>query len=113
MLRPDAPEVDTQDAAEAVDGGALLVDVREPDEFAAIRVPEAQNIPLGSILHRRGELPVDARVYVICAVGGRSLTAAAALRQVGIDAVSVAGGTQRWALEGRPTASGSPELSEP
>ena len=45
-------------------------------------------------------------VYVICAVGGRSLQAANYLAGRGIDAVSVAAGTDGWARSGRPTESG-------
>jgi rhodanese-related sulfurtransferase len=107
MFRPEAPEVGTAETAAAVEAGALLVDVREQEEFEALRVPAAVHVPLGRVVERHDELTGRGRVYVICAVGGRSLTGAAALRQLGVDAVSVAGGTQKWALEGRPTVSGT------
>jgi len=109
VVEPGAPEVTTEETAEALAAGGLLIDVREQDEFETVRVPQARLIPLATVLDRRSELPRDQRVHVICAVGGRSLAAAAALRQLGFDAVSVAGGTQRWYLEGRPTVSG-PQL---
>jgi len=84
----------------------MLIDVREPPEYALVHVPQAKLIPLGSLMERHEELDRHQTVYVICAVGGRSMAAAGALRQVGVDAVSVAGGTSAWEAEGRPTASG-------
>lgn len=108
MVSPPAPEVTTSDLAEALGDGAQLVDVREPHEYEQVHVPQAKLIPLGSLLDHHEELDRHRRVYVICAVGGRSMAAAGALRQVGVDAVSVGGGTSAWEAEERPVASGSP-----
>jgi len=83
-----------------------LIDVREVSEFEEVRVPEAVSIPLGDVLGRANELDRDRRLYVICAVGGRSLAATEALRKAGFDAVSVSGGTNGWALEGREVVRG-------
>ena len=46
------------------------------------------------------------QVYVICASGGRSMAAAAALNNAGWDTLSVAGGTKAWVAEGRPFTTG-------
>jgi rhodanese-related sulfurtransferase len=52
---------------------------------------------------------IDVRtIYVICASGGRSLRAASALVASGLDALSVAGGTNGWAESGRPVVAGAP-----
>ncbi len=104
--QPRAPEVGFEELSKALDSGALLIDVRMPDEYAAVHVPEAVLIPLPELATRAQEVPKDHRVYVICASGGRSLVAAEALNQAGWDAVSVAGGTKGWASEGRPVSRG-------
>ncbi len=82
--------------------GAHVVDVREPDEYRQGHVPGAQLIPLGVVPLRLHELPRDRPVYVICASGHRSLTAAQQMARVGVDARSVRGGTKAWARSGRP-----------
>ncbi|MEV5909084.1 sulfurtransferase [Streptomyces sp. WAC 01325] len=93
-------------AAAWSDGGAVI-DVREPDEFAAGHVPGARLMPLRTVVTHCGELPVDQPVYVICASGTRSRTAADLMISLGIDAYSVAGGTAAWVRSGRPLAVGS------
>ena len=103
---PRAPEVGFDELAGALEAGALLVDVRMPDEYAVVHVPEALLIPLPELPERTGDIPKGQRVYVICASGGRSLVAAEALNEAGWDAVSVAGGTKGWAAEGRPVSRG-------
>lgn len=102
MASPPAPEVSTKELAAAISAGGTVIDVREPQEYAAGHVPQARLIPLGEVLERYGEIDGQGPVYVICAVGGRSMAAAGALRQLGFDAISVAGGTNLWAEEGRP-----------
>lgn len=97
---PPAPEVTLRQTVDALGSGALLIDVREPEEYAGGHVPEARLIPLGELLERTDELNRDVPIHVICAVGGRSMAAAGALRQLGFDAVSVAGGTHLWEAEG-------------
>ena len=104
--QPRAPEVSSDELALALESGALLVDVRMPDEYAVVHVPEAVLIPLPELAVRAHEVAKDQRVYVICASGARSLAAADALNRAGWDAVSVAGGTKGWASEGRPVTRG-------
>lgn len=101
-----APEVDLDTLALALAEGAPLIDVRTPEEYAQVRVPGARLIPLDQLGARTDEVPRDQRVYVICALGGRSMAAATALANAGWDAVNVAGGTNRWVEEGRPMESG-------
>jgi rhodanese-related sulfurtransferase len=106
MGEQDVLEVDVDTFAAALDAGAAVVDVRRPDEFVQAHVAGARLIPLDELGARLHEIPKDQRVYVICAVGGRSLAAAGALASAGWDAVSVAGGTDRWVEEGRPVLTG-------
>src|ERR1700737_3982163 len=103
---PDPLEVDLETFAAAHAGGAVVLDVRNPDEDGAGHGPGAKLIPLGELGARRDEIPDGDPVYVICAVGGRSLTAATALVQAGYRAVSVAGGTKGWIEQGRPYTTG-------
>jgi rhodanese-related sulfurtransferase len=99
----EVPEI----PAAAVPGGAWLLDVREPDEWAAGHVPQATHIPLGQLGARTAELPQDREIYVICRSGARSARAAQALNSAGWQAVNVAGGMQEWAAAGRPMTADS------
>ncbi|KES07801.1 sulfurtransferase [Streptomyces toyocaensis] len=102
----------TQDVfAAAWAEGALAVDVREPDEYAAGHVPGARLMPLRTVPARCAELPAGRPVYVICASGNRSRTAADWMNSRGLDACSVTGGTRGWARGGRPVTTGSPGRS--
>ena len=77
-----------------------------PDEYEQVRIPGVTLIPLSELGERIDDVPTGQKVYVVCAVGGRSLAAAKALNQAGFEAVSVAGGTKAWVAEGRPHESG-------
>ncbi|MGH9076458.1 MAG: rhodanese-like domain-containing protein [Acidimicrobiales bacterium] len=99
-------EVDLDTFASALAAGAPVVDVRQPDEYDAAHVPGARLIPLGELMARQAEIPPADRLYVICASGGRSLQAAAALSEAGYRAVSVAGGTNGWVERGGVVATG-------
>ena len=105
--RPQVPEVGVDELAESLQGGAVLINVRMPDEFEEMHVPGAVLLPLPELPQRASEVPRGQRVYVICATGARSLAAVEALNNAGWDTVSVAGGTKAWAAEGRPVESGA------
>lgn len=99
-------EVDLGAFAAAFEGGATVLDVRNPDEYQAGHVPGAVLIPLTELAARQAEIPEGDPLYVICAVGGRSLTATKALVEAGYRAVSVAGGTNGWIERGGAVAQG-------
>ncbi len=101
------PEIDLQAFAAAHADGGVVIDVREPAEYVAGHVPGAVLVPLSTVHSRIGDLPKGERVYVICASGNRSYTAAGWLRSAGIDAISVSGGTGGWAGQGRPLVRGT------
>ncbi|HEV2369698.1 MAG TPA: molybdopterin-synthase adenylyltransferase MoeB [Acidimicrobiales bacterium] len=98
-------EVDTAEAERRADAGALVLDVREPDEYEQGAVPGALHIPRGQL-----ETTIEGRVadhatplVVYCAGGTRSAFAAKTLQDLGYDdVVSVVGGFNRWKDEGRP-----------
>lgn len=100
-------EVTLEQLEQARTSGAPLVDVRESDEYAEGHVPGAQLMPLGIVPVRAHELPRGEPVYVICASGGRSAQAAELLTEAGVDARSVAGGTNAWVRSGRPVETGT------
>jgi MFS family permease len=78
--------------------GAVIIDVRSPNEFAAGHVDGAINIPLESLAARASALPKDAVLVTVCGKGGgRSERAATELRALGWNSVrSLCGGTQAW-----------------
>ncbi|GAA3044508.1 hypothetical protein GCM10017562_01980 [Streptomyces roseofulvus] len=100
-------EVDLDVFASALAEGAVAIDVREPEEYAAGHVPGVRPAPLSELGDHLASLPVDRPVYVICASGNRSAWAAEHLEAAGVPAVSVAGGTSGWARGGRPVVRGS------
>lgn len=70
--------------------GAVLLDVREADEFRAGHIPGAVNVPLSSIAGI--DIPRDRPLYVYCLRGSRSKSAVGALRKMGyVDAKSIGG----------------------
>jgi DMSO/TMAO reductase YedYZ molybdopterin-dependent catalytic subunit len=97
------PAVGARGARALVDAGALLLDVREPDEWRAEHVPGALLLPMGQVQHRQFELPRDRRIVVACRSGGRSAAVTESLRTWGFDAVNLAGGMCAWASAGLPT----------
>jgi rhodanese-related sulfurtransferase len=100
------PEIDVHELATLREHGAILLDVRNPDEWEGARVPDVPLIPLAELPGRVDEVPQGEPLYVICAGGGRSAKAAELLRSQGVDAVNVAGGTRAWIEAGYPTESG-------
>ena len=101
----EVPEIGVAELAELLSEGVALIDVREPDEYAEARVPGAVLIPLDTILERVRDLP-DQHLYIICALGGRSLKAAEYLTACGWACTNVAGGTNGWVEAGYPYDSG-------
>jgi rhodanese-related sulfurtransferase len=100
------PEIDVEELARLRESGAVVVDVREPDEYASFHVPDARLIPLADVPERIEEIPDDQQVYVICATGSRSARAAEFLNRQGYDAVNVAGGSRAWVEAGHPVEHG-------
>jgi rhodanese-related sulfurtransferase len=72
--------------------GAVILDVREPEEISRGAIPRAINIPLSQLRRRFGELPRDAVLQVVCGVGQRGYYATRFLRQNGYDARNLSGG---------------------
>jgi rhodanese-related sulfurtransferase len=85
-------KVSDQVVRQKIAAGAVIVDVRTPEEFATGAYPHAVNIPVQALARRMGELPRDTPIVVYCASGMRSASAAAALARAGFADVVNGGG---------------------
>jgi rhodanese-related sulfurtransferase len=99
---PDVPEIEPIQAAQMVDEGAVILDVREAEEFSQGRAEGAFHIPFDSLYDRLGEVPGDRPVIVVCRSGGRSYLAAKTLATRGYVSMNLAGGMHAWHDEGLP-----------
>src|SRR5437763_16718637 len=91
-------EVTVDDVQRRLDAGEIqLVDVREPHEWDAGRIPgDVRHIAMGDLTQQAPSIDRDRPVVFQCRVGGRSLMAAQAFRAAGYDAYSLAGGIVAW-----------------
>ena len=105
--RPNEPftRVSVEQAKKMLDAnsGAIVVDVREPDETKTGHVPGATLMPVNSVFSRVTELPNDKDIIFICAVGQRSALAAEIAAAMGLTKLfSIDGGTDAWRSAGYP-----------
>ncbi len=100
------PWVNTLEATQLINReDALVLDVRDPAEFAAGHMLGAKNIPVADIESRVGEIEKQKSrpVIVLCNEGGRARKAAAALRARGFEkVVNLSGGFPAWQQAGLP-----------
>lgn len=92
----------------SLDDEAVILDVREPNEFEAGHAPNAVSIPLGQLRERVADVPAPRDgepLPIICKTGGRSMKAAQFLAEQGLDVVNVKGGTTEWFDGGKPLLS--------
>jgi len=116
LMGGGVPAVSVQQAAEmqgSDDVGALIVDVREPNEYTQLRARGAVLLPLGRLNGRARDLPRDRELLLMCRTGGRSQNATQFLQAQGFSNVTnVSGGIVAWHAAGLPTTSGEPEPGE-
>jgi rhodanese-related sulfurtransferase len=97
FLMQTAGTIPSEEARRLVAGGALLVDVRTPTEFAEGHIQGAKNIPLQELAQRTDEFGEKGREIVLyCRSGARSSQAKTQLEQGGYHAVHNLGGMYRW-----------------
>ena len=97
LLMRRAGDVSPADARRLVADGAVLLDVRTPEEFASGHLPAAVNIPVQELARRMGELEAKERPIVLyCRSGNRSNHAAGILKRAGFTAVHDLGAMSRW-----------------
>ena len=123
-MRPGGiPTISPRDAAAALgpDPSAaaepttrpLIVDVREPDEFASERIDGAVRIPMSQFVARHAELPRDRPLVMQCHSGSRSASATMYLIQRGwTDVRNLDGGIAAWMRDGLPVRTGPPAPGE-
>jgi hydroxyacylglutathione hydrolase len=110
---PDVPQVGLEEVERRAPE-AMVLDVREPEEYAHGHVPGAVNLPQAELATRLEEVPRDHPLLVICQSGYRSLRAAQFLRQTGFaEVASVKGGTAAWQEAGKPLAFGDTAIDKP
>lgn len=101
-------EISVTKAYEGYNAGTFILDVRQPDEWAAGHIPNATLIPLPELADRVNEVPSDREVIIVCRSGNRSAQARDLLKEAGFTNVtSMAGGMNDW------TAAGYPVVNEP
>ena len=92
---------------------AILLDVRERDEFIQVRVEGSLFIPMSQLGTRLQDIPKDRPVLVLCASGSRSANVTGYLLEQGWDDVgNVAGGIGTWERMGLPVKRGPVEPGE-
>ncbi|GAB3545415.1 hypothetical protein GCM10027343_21800 [Noviherbaspirillum agri] len=97
--------VGVQQAQQMKNQGALLIDVREPEEYAAGHAPGSVLIPVGQLNTRLKELNgyQNKPVVLICRSGRRSMVAAEILQKAGFGEIrNVVGGMLAWEKAGLP-----------
>jgi rhodanese-related sulfurtransferase len=100
-------EVTPSEALELLDGDAVLLDVRQENEWVAGHAPMASLIPLAELADQLDELPRDHLIICACRSGGRSLRAATYLQENGFDVANLTGGMMAWYAEDFPFESDS------
>ncbi len=95
-------EVSTTEASQLLEGDAILLDVRQENEWDAGHAPMATLIPLAELPDHLDELPRDRLIICACRSGGRSLRAATFLQEEGFDTVNLTGGMIAWLGEDLP-----------
>lgn len=105
---PTTTELDAPAAKRVLDsGGAVLIDVREPDEYASERIPGAKLVPLSRF--DPGQVPEGKKVVFHCHAGRRSLDALARFRAASsAESYSLRGGIEAWKKAGLPVVTGPP-----
>jgi rhodanese-related sulfurtransferase len=89
---------------EAADSKPLLLDVREPQEYAYCRIEGSLHIPMNEVPARLGELDPNREIVVICHHGLRSANIAGyLLRQAFQNVANLSGGIDAWAAQVDPT----------
>lgn len=98
-------DVTPHEAMGLIHDDALLLDVREGEEWTAGHAPMATHIPLAELPDHLEELNRDETIVCVCRSGGRSLRAAEFLDEHGFDVVNLAGGMTAWSSEDLPLVS--------
>lgn len=101
------PEMTAIELKQRLDKGddIQIIDVREPNEYQAARLPNSIHIPLGQIVNRMSEIDASRETVVHCKMGGRSAKAIEALKGAGFTGrlTNLKGGITAWSNEVDPS----------
>lgn len=102
--------VNVNEADAAISMADVVLDVREPEEFAAGHLPGAVNIPRGLLEFKIAEIPQmnssQSHIVMYCKTDGRCALAAKTLQEMGYEQVkSLEGGFMAWVAAGKPVES--------
>lgn len=92
--------ISVEAAQEAINAGAVLIDVRESHEFRAGHAPGAKLISLGTLQAELNQIPKEREILVICQSGMRSTQAAELLFDAGYKVKNIKGGMAMWQRSG-------------
>ena len=115
QARSDEPffRVGPAEARDLIEKGIRVLDVREPQEYAEVRVPSATLVPLATFMKSPRAFLGEGGVLFICSEGIRSAVACEMAAAIGREEVyNLEGGTQRWEAEGYPVEAGQQETRE-
>jgi rhodanese-related sulfurtransferase len=103
-LKEPFKRISAADAKAMIDKGFRVVDVRTPAEFGSGHIPQAESVPLDSVLARpKDVLKTEGDVIFVCQVGQRSALAAEMAAAVGLtNLYNLEGGTDAWVKAGYP-----------
>ena len=91
------PEIDVQEAKQRINAGAILVDVREQNEYDEAHIPGSHLLALSNLAENYAELPKDKPLIMQCRSGARSGQATQFLLQNGYsEVVNLKGGILAW-----------------
>ena len=94
------PAVSAEKAMEMLKDGAVLIDIREMDEWSAGHAPMAIHVPMGDLGAKATEFTTTSPTLFICRSGRRSDHAVGALVKAGYHAINLDGGMQAWKQAG-------------
>jgi rhodanese-related sulfurtransferase len=100
-------EIPLSEAAAAMAAADVVIDVREPEEYAAGHLQGAVNLPRGLLEFKLSGNPAlerrDLAVVLYCKTSGRAALSAVSMQAMGyLNVVSVAGGYDAWVAAGQP-----------
>ena len=103
-LNSELPSLAVEAAASAIEGGALVLDVRSRNEYHAGHIAGALNIPYGLLPQQSDRLPAERPILLHCASATRAQIAASLLMMRGFQNFTIlAGGFDAWKAAGLPT----------
>ncbi|GAV22416.1 rhodanese-like domain-containing protein [Carboxydothermus pertinax] len=101
-LKTGYQDLEPAEAKKLIDENPMLfiMDVREPVEYAEVRIPGSHNIPMGEVEQQLSSIDKEQEILVVCATGSRSASVAQMLVSKGYKHVyNLKGGIANWPYE--------------